>query len=88
MRRLARESAHFGEEAADCFAKDVLIPPDEYNSFLKKSTFKREAIIDFAASIGIAPGIIVGRLQKEGHIDFNQLNDLKVKYELTSNADF
>lgn len=76
------------EEAADCFAKDVLIPPDEYNSFLKKSIFTREAIIDFAASIGIAPGIIVGRLQKEGHVDFNRLNDLKVKYELTSNADF
>lgn len=30
----------------------------------------------------IAPGIIVGRLQKEEFIQYNSLNDLKVQYDL------
>jgi len=31
----------------------------------------------FARSVGIAPGIVVGRLQHDGIIGFNQLNGLK-----------
>jgi hypothetical protein len=43
---------------------------------------KRSAIISFAEEIGIAPGIVVGRLQKEGLLEWKtQLNQLKVRYE-------
>ena len=34
-----------------------------------------------AMLIGIAPGIVVGRLQHDKYLGFNQCNDLKVKYE-------
>ena len=31
-----------------------------------------------------SPGIVVGRLQKENFIPYNQFNDLKVRYEITA----
>ena len=37
-------------------------------------------IVAFANNIGIAPGIVVGRLQNEGCIQHNMLNDLKEQY--------
>jgi HTH-type transcriptional regulator/antitoxin HigA len=40
----------------------------------------------FARSVGIAPGIVVGRLQHDGIIGFNQLNGLKTWLEWTDNA--
>ena len=38
----------------------------------------------FAKAIEIDPGIVVGRLQKEGYIDFSWYNDLKTKYMLSA----
>jgi hypothetical protein len=37
--------------------------------------------IAVATRVGVAPGIVVGRMQKEGLIDWSHLNDLKVRYE-------
>lgn len=68
-----------GEVAADSFAADHLIPPhsaSELNGL--KSTWAIEA---FAESIGIAPGIVVGRLQHEGMIGHDQFNGLKMRYQ-------
>ena len=70
------------EKRADEFAKDTLIPMESYSKFINKKVFSRDAIIGFADSVGIAPGIVVGRLQKEGLIDYNWHNDLKVKYKI------
>lgn len=72
------------EEAADLFAKDALIPPKAFNSFVKQGIFSRESMQTFSAAVGIDPGILVGRLQKEGYIEFNWYNDLKTKYALTA----
>jgi hypothetical protein len=36
----------------------------------------------FARVVGIAPGIVVGRMQKEGLLEWNRLNHLKEKYSL------
>lgn len=33
----------------------------------------------------IAPGIVIGRLQHERHIDWNRLNNLKVRLEWVEN---
>ena len=68
------------EEIADKFARDVLIPEEKYNAFIKSRKFSKYDVVDFAHSVNIDPGIVVGRLQKENFIDYNQLNDLKVKY--------
>ena len=58
------------EEAADNFAKETLIPTVEFNAFAQKQN--------------ILCGIVVGRLQKEGFINYNRCNDLKTKYVLSA----
>ena len=50
--------------------------------FVATGKFSRDSVLTFASSIGIDPGIVVGRLQKEGYIDFSWHNDLKTKYML------
>ena len=72
------------EKEADSFARDVLIPRSAFDPFVAQHNFSQEAIICFASSAGIAPGIVVGRLQKEGHLNFSWCNNLKVKYEITA----
>lgn len=73
------------EITADNFAKEILIPQEEFNRFVAGvEYYSRESIKNFAALIGISPGIVVGRLQKEGCIKYNQFNDLKTKYMITA----
>lgn len=72
------------EEAADKFARDTLIAEKDFKFFIQTKHFTKRSIIDFAKRIGISPGIVVGRLQKESYIQFSWYNDLKVKYELTA----
>lgn len=67
------------EREADTFAENHLIPPASWRE-LTGSTVSRAAVVQFARKIGIAPGIVVGRLQKEGWLQWNQMNDLKVRY--------
>lgn len=52
------------ELEADRFAEDLLIPPGRAKKL--PSLKGRQQIVDFAESVGIAPGIVVGRLQKMG----------------------
>lgn len=70
------------EREADDFAKNILIPEDAYCSFIRSHKFDRWSIQSFADTVGIDAGIVVGRLQKEGHIEFSMHNDLKTRYEL------
>ena len=39
--------------------------------------------ISFASAVGIDPGIVVGRLQNDGVINHNVLNELKTHYQLS-----
>ncbi len=71
------------EEEADVFARNMLIPPAEYNAFLLEEGlggYPLQAIEDFADKIGIAPGIVVGRLQHDRKIKFSCGNALKERY--------
>ena len=70
------------EDEADAFARDVLIPPELYEVFIKENYFTKESIIAFAHKIGIASGIVLGRLQKDNYIPYNRYNELKVKYQI------
>ena len=72
------------EAAADRFARDILIPVADYNAFIQTDCRSKEAIITFAKKIGIAPGIVVGRLQKENIIPYEWYHDLKVGYTISS----
>ena len=72
------------EISADEFARDTLIPYKNWDQFVRENKFNKNNIINFANAIGIDPGIIVGRLQKEQYIDFNSLNSLKTQYEISA----
>jgi Zn-dependent peptidase ImmA (M78 family) len=66
------------EEAADQFARDFLIPPAEYTQIASTHRNSRAVISRFATSMGIAAGIVVGRLQHDGYLPRSYCNDLKV----------
>jgi HTH-type transcriptional regulator/antitoxin HigA len=68
------------EDAANRFAADFLIPR-EHQATLPSLT-GRPRIGQFARSVGISPGIVVGRLQKEGVLPWpTPLNDLKRHFQ-------
>ena len=39
------------------------------------------SICAFADALGIAPGIVAGRLQHDGHVPFSHYHDLKRRFE-------
>jgi Zn-dependent peptidase ImmA (M78 family) len=67
------------EEEANRFAADTLIPPDALADFLSRHgrTLTNDEIHDFAEAIGVAPGVVVGRLQHDDKLDWHQGNSLK-----------
>jgi HTH-type transcriptional regulator/antitoxin HigA len=69
------------EAEANRFASDHLIPANEYVRFLKRGNLSAPAIQNFAQHIGISPGIVVGRLQHDRHLEFSHLNHLKRRLE-------
>lgn len=70
------------EAEANKFAADFLIPPARWSEFLSEGKPSKTAINEFASSVGIAPGIVVGRLQHERKIPFSFHNDLKKRIAL------
>ena len=67
------------EESANRFAREMLIPKS-YDSVLESIKSKSE-VLQLADELGIAPGILVGRLQHERILKFSQMNPLKQKFE-------
>ena len=72
------------EAEADRFARDTLIPPDAYGVFVTGGTFTDETIRDFAKQQNIAPGILVGRLQREHHVPPAYFNNLKKAVKISA----
>ncbi|MCM1267656.1 MAG: HigA family addiction module antitoxin [Bacteroidales bacterium] len=70
------------EKAADAWSEETLIAADDFESFRRKGDYSEKSVICFAREQGIAPGIVVGRMQMEGLIKYNMLNHLKAKYEI------
>lgn len=69
------------EEEADRFARDFLISPADYQRIVATHNTSTRIIAKFAEEIGIAPGIVVGRLQHDGFVPPNFCNQLKVRFE-------
>lgn len=67
------------EQAANEFARSLLIPTkhDRELPGLKSQA----AVSAFAKKINVAPGIVVGRLQREKILPYTHLNGLKVRLE-------
>lgn len=72
------------EEAADKFAEDCLIPPEKYQNFLAKAKFDLPSITSFAEQIERDPGIVLGRLQKDGILGFDDwsMKSLRRRYQV------
>ena len=70
------------EDEANKFASEILIPKTQLRKFIELSDFNKTEIRSFASEIGIAPGIVVGRLQYLGKLQYNShCNDLKRRFE-------
>ena len=72
------------EEEADKFAEDSLIPPDDYAEFIQNREFNIFSIKAFADRINRDPGIVLGRLQNDGLVDYKdwRLKSLKHQYKV------
>jgi len=74
------------EQEASQFASSFLIPDSQYRDFITKNPKPTKYVVEqFAKKTGIAPGILVGRLQYDKHISFSYLNNLKAKFTLIEN---
>jgi HTH-type transcriptional regulator / antitoxin HigA len=69
------------EEEADRFARNLLIPPEDWEHFVGVGYFGAKSVTDFANRQGVSPGIVVGRLQHERRIQFSKLTHLKPRFE-------
>ena len=67
------------EDEANRFARDTLIPPSLAVRLAGLPPHEVN-VIHFAKDAAIAPGIVVGRMQNEQLLGWNQLNHLKVRY--------
>jgi addiction module HigA family antidote len=65
------------EVAANEFARETLLSSRDMDDWLMRTPIDRGAIKEFAAKQGVAPGIVVGRLQRDSRISKGQFNDLK-----------
>ena len=64
------------EKEADEFARNILILDDKYNDFVKRNLLNEKEIKNFSKENHISTGIVIGRLQKDGLIGWNELNHL------------
>jgi addiction module HigA family antidote len=70
------------EEEANRFAADFLIPPDKLRAFLRQpGHLSHDRICRFANELGIAPGIVVGRLHHDKILPVTHCHVLKRKLE-------
>lgn len=73
------------ERQADEFARDFLLPEDVLSSFVSSRSlsgqdepyFDEDDLCAFASEMGIAPSIVVGRLQRDKFMQPKYKNDLK-----------
>ena len=68
------------EDEVDNFASDFLIPLKQYRQFIQSGRCSKAAIQNFASDLGIAPGVVVGRLQHDRKIYHSYCNDLKKRF--------
>ncbi|HEX9659192.1 MAG TPA: ImmA/IrrE family metallo-endopeptidase, partial [Rhodothermales bacterium] len=85
------------EEEANAFAAHFLVPDGDLDEFelgvwkmdpgIEPTAVSERAVRRFAKRIGVAPGIVVGRLQHEKMIPFSHLNGLKRSFEWTDRVE-
>lgn len=84
---IAWEGANGGddlEQDANQFAANTLIAPLDHQRFVQRRDLSQAGVTAFAASIGVCPGIVVGRLQHDGVLPRTHLNGLRRKLQIVS----
>ena len=69
------------EQEANSMAAEWLVPSDSLAAFVKRSRpfFSRARLEEYAVSIRRHPGVVLGRLQREGEIPYKNLRQLLVR---------
>ena len=75
------------EVEADAFASESLIPSRELDAFLAGGAPTAARVASFADQVGVAAGIVVGRLQHRGVLRHDQLNGLRDRHVPTEAGD-
>ncbi len=70
------------EDRADRFAANTLIDPVDYEEFVGRKDFTLPSIKRFSVQQNIPNYILIGRLQRDGHVEYYQYSGEKVKYVL------
>ncbi|WP_417061124.1 HigA family addiction module antitoxin [Enorma massiliensis] len=72
------------EELADAYARDMLVDPKAYATFVERGVFTSSEVCSFAKAIERDPGIVVGRLQKDELVPYTDraLNKMKKRYRV------
>ena len=65
---------------ADLFASETLIPEEKFNAFAQSGNITENKIKQFADEEGIDAGIVLGRLQKYGYVQYGWYKNLKKQY--------
>lgn len=66
---------------ADQFASDALINKQAYQEFVAMNKFDAMSVKAFASEQRVHPGIVVGRLQHDKHIGYQQLHSLRDRFK-------
>lgn len=81
---------HEIEDQVNSFATGFLVPQSELNNFILRirPLYGKQKIINFAKTMGVHPGIVVGQLQFRGEIDWSVHRKLldKVRHIITQSA--
>lgn len=68
-----KDNKNESEDEADLYAQKCLIPQSQYEEFLDShNVFDERTICEFAELIDQDPGIVYGRLQNDGKIDYTE----------------
>ncbi|MFA5048816.1 MAG: HigA family addiction module antitoxin [Patescibacteria group bacterium] len=65
------------EREADNFATEILIPSADYKKLLENRPLNRLKIVNFANSIGVSTGIVVGRLAHDDEASWKRIAHLR-----------
>jgi len=68
------------EKDADLYASETLIPEERFNAFAQSGNITESKIKKFADEEGIDAGIVLGRLQKYGYVQYGWYKNLKKQY--------
>lgn len=74
------------ERAADEFAGNALLDPEQYRKFVNYGKFDIDSIKRFAETQKVAPYIVIGRLQRENRIGYNQFSKYKARFKWADSA--